>query len=58
VIEQKDLTGKLLASRILALAGDREKRLAMSAAARRLARPEAAERIVDAVLALAERRAS
>ena len=58
IIEQKGLTGELLASRILALAGDREKRLAMSAVARRLARPEAAERIVDAVLALAEPRDS
>lgn len=58
VIEQKDLTGELLASRILALAGNREKRIAMSAAARRFARPDAAERIVDAVIALAEHRAA
>ena len=58
VIEQRNLTGALLADRVLALAGDREKRKRMSAAARRLARPDAAERIVDAVIRLAERRAS
>lgn len=58
VIEQKDMTGALLADRILALAGDRDRRRSMAAAARRLAKPDAAERIVDAVLALAERRAS
>jgi len=57
VIEQKDLTGTLLADRILALAADREKRAAMGAAARRFARPDAAERIVDIVLQLAEHRA-
>ncbi len=54
VMEQKDLTGERLAGRIVAIAGDREKRRAMSAAARRLARPRAAEDIVDAVIALAE----
>jgi UDP-N-acetylglucosamine--N-acetylmuramyl-(pentapeptide) pyrophosphoryl-undecaprenol N-acetylglucosamine transferase len=58
VIEQKDLTGELLASRILALAADRDRRIQMAAAARRLAKPDAAERIVDAVVALAGRRAS
>jgi UDP-N-acetylglucosamine--N-acetylmuramyl-(pentapeptide) pyrophosphoryl-undecaprenol N-acetylglucosamine transferase len=58
VIEQTDLTGELLASRILALAGDREQRRAMSAAARRLARPDAADRIVDVVLTLAKRGSS
>lgn len=58
VIEQKDLTAERLASRILALAGDVEARKRMSAAARRLAKPDAAERIVDAVIALAERRVS
>jgi UDP-N-acetylglucosamine--N-acetylmuramyl-(pentapeptide) pyrophosphoryl-undecaprenol N-acetylglucosamine transferase len=58
VIEQRDLTGELLASRILALAADLDRRRAMSAAARRLARPDAADRIVDVVLGLAERRAS
>ena len=60
VIEQKDLTGERLADRILALAADRDKRRQMSAAARRLSRPEAANRIVDAVITLAtvEHRAS
>jgi UDP-N-acetylglucosamine--N-acetylmuramyl-(pentapeptide) pyrophosphoryl-undecaprenol N-acetylglucosamine transferase len=58
VIDQKNLTGELLASRILALAADGEKRKQMSAAARRLARPDAADRIVDAVLKLAGRRES
>jgi UDP-N-acetylglucosamine--N-acetylmuramyl-(pentapeptide) pyrophosphoryl-undecaprenol N-acetylglucosamine transferase len=58
LIEQKDLTADVLASRILALAADAGKRQQMSAAARRLAKPDAAERIVDAVIELAERRAS
>jgi UDP-N-acetylglucosamine:LPS N-acetylglucosamine transferase len=48
----------VLASRVLALAADREKRQRMAVAARRLARPDAAERIVDAVIKLAERRIS
>jgi UDP-N-acetylglucosamine--N-acetylmuramyl-(pentapeptide) pyrophosphoryl-undecaprenol N-acetylglucosamine transferase len=52
VIEQKALTGDLLVNRIRALAGDKPRRLAMAAAARRLARPEAADRIVDVVLQL------
>jgi UDP-N-acetylglucosamine--N-acetylmuramyl-(pentapeptide) pyrophosphoryl-undecaprenol N-acetylglucosamine transferase len=58
VIEQKDLTGDLLARRILALAADPDRRMAMSAAARRLAKPDAADRIVDVVVRLAGRRAS
>jgi UDP-N-acetylglucosamine--N-acetylmuramyl-(pentapeptide) pyrophosphoryl-undecaprenol N-acetylglucosamine transferase len=58
VIDQKDLTGELLANRVLALAADREKRQRMAVAARRLAKPDAAERIVDAVIKLAERRTS
>ena len=57
VIEQNNLTGGLLAERILALAADCETRRAMSAAARRLAKPDAAGRIVDAVLKLAGHRA-
>jgi UDP-N-acetylglucosamine--N-acetylmuramyl-(pentapeptide) pyrophosphoryl-undecaprenol N-acetylglucosamine transferase len=52
VIEQKALNGEVLAERILALAGDPVRRRSMSAAARRLARPRAAEEIVDAVLDL------
>ena len=58
VIEQKDLTADVLVSRIFALAADPERRQQMSAAARRVAKPDAAERIVDAVIRLAERRAS
>jgi UDP-N-acetylglucosamine--N-acetylmuramyl-(pentapeptide) pyrophosphoryl-undecaprenol N-acetylglucosamine transferase len=58
VIAQKNLTGELLASRIVALAGDHEKRQGMSAAARRLARPDAATRIVDLVIRIAEKRRS
>ena len=53
LIEQKALTGALLAERLLALAGDRPRRAAMAAAARRLARPDAAQAIVDRVLELA-----
>jgi len=56
VMEQRHLTGATLADRILALAGDREKRARMSAAVRQFARPDAAERIVDAVIALANAR--
>ena len=52
VIEQKTLTGELLVSRIQALAANKDRRVAMSAAARRLARPDAADRIVDVVLRL------
>ena len=58
VIEQQRLTGELLATRIRALAADKERRILMSGAARRLARPDAADRIVDVVLRLAGRRAS
>jgi UDP-N-acetylglucosamine--N-acetylmuramyl-(pentapeptide) pyrophosphoryl-undecaprenol N-acetylglucosamine transferase len=58
VIEQSTLTGALLVSRILALAADKQRRIAMGAAARRLARPQAADLIVDAVLQLAGRRAA
>jgi UDP-N-acetylglucosamine--N-acetylmuramyl-(pentapeptide) pyrophosphoryl-undecaprenol N-acetylglucosamine transferase len=55
VIEQRDLTGGRLASRIIALARDPERRRLMGRAARRLARPDAAARIVDRVLALVGR---
>jgi UDP-N-acetylglucosamine--N-acetylmuramyl-(pentapeptide) pyrophosphoryl-undecaprenol N-acetylglucosamine transferase len=47
LIEQKDLTGERLAGRIAALAEDDARRGAMAAAARRLARPDAARVIVD-----------
>jgi UDP-N-acetylglucosamine--N-acetylmuramyl-(pentapeptide) pyrophosphoryl-undecaprenol N-acetylglucosamine transferase len=52
LIEQKDLTGERLAERVIALAGDRDTRRRMAAAARKLARPRAADDIVDAVIAL------
>jgi len=50
---QRDLTGPVLAERVLALAGDRGRRDRMSAAARTLARPDAARVIVDRALELA-----
>ena len=53
VIEQQELTGERLAERVIALAGDRDKRRQMSAAARRLAKPRAAEEIVAAVMQIA-----
>ncbi|HXW07272.1 MAG TPA: undecaprenyldiphospho-muramoylpentapeptide beta-N-acetylglucosaminyltransferase [Vicinamibacterales bacterium] len=55
VIDQKDLRGDLLGERIGALAEDSQRRTAMSAAARRLARPDAARAIVDRALALTGR---
>ncbi|HET9467539.1 MAG TPA: undecaprenyldiphospho-muramoylpentapeptide beta-N-acetylglucosaminyltransferase [Vicinamibacterales bacterium] len=58
LMEQSELTGETLADRILALAGDRDRRRHMSAAARTLAKPRAAEDIVDAVIALTGRRQS
>ena len=53
LIEQKDLSGELLATRLLALARDPERRRAIAAAARRFAKPDAAKVIVDRALALA-----
>ncbi len=53
VIEQRDLTGDRLAAAILALVHDPARRERMAAAARRLARPDAATVIVDRALALA-----
>jgi UDP-N-acetylglucosamine--N-acetylmuramyl-(pentapeptide) pyrophosphoryl-undecaprenol N-acetylglucosamine transferase len=53
LIEQKDLTGALLAERLIALAEDPARRDEMAAAAKRLARPDAAKVIVDRVLELA-----
>jgi UDP-N-acetylglucosamine--N-acetylmuramyl-(pentapeptide) pyrophosphoryl-undecaprenol N-acetylglucosamine transferase len=53
VIDQRDLTGDRLADRILALAADSDRRRQMSEAASRLARPDAASRIVDRALLLA-----
>jgi UDP-N-acetylglucosamine--N-acetylmuramyl-(pentapeptide) pyrophosphoryl-undecaprenol N-acetylglucosamine transferase len=52
VIEQKNLTGSVLASRILTLLDDGGRLADMSAAARRLARPNAAADIVDRAMEL------
>jgi UDP-N-acetylglucosamine:LPS N-acetylglucosamine transferase len=51
---QREVSGAVLAERLLALAGDREERTRMSAAARSLARPDAARLIVDRALELAK----
>lgn len=53
---QRDLTGPVIAARVLALAGDRARRQRMSAAARSLARPDAARVIVERALQLAGER--
>jgi UDP-N-acetylglucosamine--N-acetylmuramyl-(pentapeptide) pyrophosphoryl-undecaprenol N-acetylglucosamine transferase len=55
VLLQAEATGRALADRILALAADREGRARMAAASRSLARPDAAELIVDRALELAGR---
>ena len=52
LIEQKDLTGTVLADRLLALARDGARRDAMARAARRFAKPDAAKVIVDRALQL------
>jgi UDP-N-acetylglucosamine--N-acetylmuramyl-(pentapeptide) pyrophosphoryl-undecaprenol N-acetylglucosamine transferase len=52
VLLQSDMTGKVLAERIRALAADRGRRSRMASAARALARPDAARIIVDRALAL------
>jgi UDP-N-acetylglucosamine--N-acetylmuramyl-(pentapeptide) pyrophosphoryl-undecaprenol N-acetylglucosamine transferase len=56
VLLQADATGPALAQRILALAADPGARARMGAAARRLARPDAARVIVDRALALVNAR--
>ena len=55
VLAQPELTGDVLAARMLELTADRRRLDAMSAAAKQLARPDAARVIVDRALALAER---
>ena len=52
VLLQAEMTGHVLAQRVLALAADRHRRARMAAAARSLARPDAARVIVDRALAL------
>jgi UDP-N-acetylglucosamine--N-acetylmuramyl-(pentapeptide) pyrophosphoryl-undecaprenol N-acetylglucosamine transferase len=53
MIDQRSLTGELLAAQIVALAANEAERGSMSAAARRMAKPDAAKLIVDRVLDLA-----
>ena len=53
MVEQRHLTGARLADEVLALARDPERRRTLGAAARALARPDAAAVIVEKVLALA-----
>jgi UDP-N-acetylglucosamine--N-acetylmuramyl-(pentapeptide) pyrophosphoryl-undecaprenol N-acetylglucosamine transferase len=56
LLPQGGLTGTVLAEHILALTADRDRRSRMSAAARSLARPDAARVIVERALALARQR--
>ena len=49
VVDERELDGARLANEVAALAGDRPRREQMGVAARRLARPDAAERIADRV---------
>ncbi len=56
IVEERDLTGEGLASRLLALAADAPARARMAAAARTLGRPDAAARVADRVIALGEGR--
>ena len=55
VLGQSEMTGGTLARRILALAADRAGRVRMAAAARSLARPDAARVIVDRAMELVEK---
>jgi UDP-N-acetylglucosamine--N-acetylmuramyl-(pentapeptide) pyrophosphoryl-undecaprenol N-acetylglucosamine transferase len=52
---QRDLTGAVLAERIVTLAADATRRARMAAAARALARPDAARVIVDRAMELMKR---
>jgi UDP-N-acetylglucosamine--N-acetylmuramyl-(pentapeptide) pyrophosphoryl-undecaprenol N-acetylglucosamine transferase len=55
VLLQRDLTGTALATRIVALVRDRERRRRIAAAAKSLAKPDAARAIVDRALELIQR---
>jgi UDP-N-acetylglucosamine--N-acetylmuramyl-(pentapeptide) pyrophosphoryl-undecaprenol N-acetylglucosamine transferase len=55
LLHQRDLTGAVLAERIVALAGNRARREQMAAAARALGRPDAARVIVDRAMELMTR---
>ncbi len=54
ILEQSQMTGEALAHRIIGLAADPSRRRAMSAAARRLAKPDATKAIVDRAFELLE----
>ncbi|MGE5815857.1 MAG: undecaprenyldiphospho-muramoylpentapeptide beta-N-acetylglucosaminyltransferase [Acidobacteriota bacterium] len=54
VVDERELTGKALAARLLALASDPERREGMEARARRFAKPQAAKVIADRALTLAQ----
>lgn len=54
VVDERDLSGDSLAAALGGLLSDPERRRAMAARARTLARPDAAERIADRVEALAQ----
>jgi UDP-N-acetylglucosamine--N-acetylmuramyl-(pentapeptide) pyrophosphoryl-undecaprenol N-acetylglucosamine transferase len=56
VLLQREMTGATLADRILSLATDRERRRRIAAAAKSLAKPDAAQLIVDKALELARAR--
>jgi UDP-N-acetylglucosamine--N-acetylmuramyl-(pentapeptide) pyrophosphoryl-undecaprenol N-acetylglucosamine transferase len=56
VLDQRELTGETLASRIATLLLDEARRRQLGEAARRAARPDAAAVIVDRILALAATR--
>jgi UDP-N-acetylglucosamine--N-acetylmuramyl-(pentapeptide) pyrophosphoryl-undecaprenol N-acetylglucosamine transferase len=56
LLDQRGLTGELLAETIVQIARDPERRARMSEANRRLARPDAAARIADRVWQLAGKR--
>ena len=47
VVDERELSGTTLAARIVALAADGERRTALAAASRGLARPDAAATVVD-----------
>ena len=53
MVEQRELSGDRLATEVVSFAADADRRRQMGAAARRLARPDAAKVIVDRVLQLA-----
>jgi UDP-N-acetylglucosamine--N-acetylmuramyl-(pentapeptide) pyrophosphoryl-undecaprenol N-acetylglucosamine transferase len=53
LLEQAQMTGDRLAERIIGLATDPQRRVAMANAARRLAKPDAARVIVDRAIAIA-----